>query len=220
MKTRREHKIINGIECKFCNKCKLFVEITNFSKNKNTWDGLHCFCFPCKRKEAKIYYDKNSESIILKTTEYVKNNQEQTSLYQKEYRKLNEEALKLNRNEWKTNNRKILREYKKLYERKRRQDPGYRILSNLRNRLGRAAKGSKSTTTIDLIGCDITTLQLHLKNLFLPGMTWENYGKWHIDHIIPCSSFDMTKIGEQKKCFHYTNLQPLWAIDNIKKGSK
>ena len=60
----------------------------------------------------------------------------------------------------------------------------------------------------------------HLQNQFKPGMTRDNYGLWHVDHIIPCASFDLTKLSEQEKCFHYTNLQPLWAIDNIKKGAK
>ena len=65
-------------------------------------------------------------------------------------------------------------------------------------------------------------LKIHLQEKWLPGMSWENYGYygWHIDHIIPCSKFDLSKLEEQKKCFHFTNLQPLWAADNIKKSNK
>jgi hypothetical protein len=65
-------------------------------------------------------------------------------------------------------------------------------------------------------------LKQYIETLFKPGMTWGNHGNfgWHLDHIIPCSSFDLTDVEQQKKCFHYTNLQPLWAKDNIKKGSK
>lgn len=78
----------------------------------------------------------------------------------------------------------------------------------------------KSGRTLDLVGCSIDFLMNHLENKFLPGMTWDNYGKWHIDHIRPCASFDLANPEEQKKCFHYTNLQPLWEKDNLKKGNK
>jgi hypothetical protein len=74
------------------------------------------------------------------------------------------------------------------------------------------------------VGCTIDELKIHLESLFVEGMTWENYGngtnKWNIDHIIPCLYFDLTDAEEQRKCFHYTNLRPLWGIDNIKKGDK
>jgi hypothetical protein len=69
-----------------------------------------------------------------------------------------------------------------------------------------------------MLGCTIEELWKHLEKKFKPGMTKENHGKWHVDHIIPCAIFDLSKPEEQIKCFHYTNLQPLWAIDNIRKG--
>ena len=71
-----------------------------------------------------------------------------------------------------------------------------------------------------LTGCTIPYLRGYLEGKFKEGMTWENYGSWHVDHIKPCASFDLTKKEEQEKCFHYTNLQPLWALENIKKGKK
>jgi hypothetical protein len=81
---------------------------------------------------------------------------------------------------------------------------------------------SKSLHTMELIGCSIKELKEHLEKQFKPGMTWNNHGLycWHIDHIIPCCNFDLTKIEEQKKCFHYTNLQPLWAKENLTKNKK
>jgi len=78
----------------------------------------------------------------------------------------------------------------------------------------------KSKKTKELLGCTVEELKRYLSNKFVDNMSFENYGKWHIDHIIPCASFDFSKPEEQAKCFHYTNLQPLWAIDNIKKGAK
>lgn len=73
---------------------------------------------------------------------------------------------------------------------------------------------------MEYVGCSPAFLREHLENLFTDGMTWENQGEWHIDHIRPCASFDLTTEEERHKCFHYTNLQPLWAADNISKGAK
>jgi hypothetical protein len=71
-----------------------------------------------------------------------------------------------------------------------------------------------------LIGCSINELRAHLEAKFKEGMSWENYGKWHIDHIIPCSAFNLTDIQQQQECFNYKNLQPLWAKENWSKGNK
>ncbi len=102
--------------------------------------------------------------------------------------------------------------------RKRMKDISFRIACRLRGRVYMALKGNiKRGKTIELLGCDIPTLKQHLASKFTEGMSFENYGAWHIDHIIPCASFDLTKEEEQKKCLHYTNLQPLWAVDNIRK---
>jgi hypothetical protein len=78
----------------------------------------------------------------------------------------------------------------------------------------------KSKSTIKLLGCSIEECWQHLESKFQPGMTKENHGLWHVDHIRPCASFDLTDPEQQKICFHYTNLEPMWAIDNLKKGAK
>lgn len=95
------------------------------------------------------------------------------------------------------------------------------MANNLRTRLNNALKNKSGSAVTDL-GCSIDELIIYLENLFLPGMTWENKGRygWHIDHIIPLASFDLTKREQTKKACHYTNLQPLWAKDNLSKGSK
>jgi hypothetical protein len=74
--------------------------------------------------------------------------------------------------------------------------------------------------TEELLGCTISFFIKHLEKHFRPGMSWENYGKWHIDHIIPCAAFDLGDPSQQRQCFHYTNLRPLWAIQNLKKHHK
>ena len=102
-------------------------------------------------------------------------------------------------------------------------DPTFRLKFLLRARLKMALReqnARKNTKTFDLVGCSIKELKNRRETQFQEGMAWNNYGEWHIDHIRPCSSFDLLKIEEQKKCFHYTNLQPLWAKDNLRKGDK
>lgn len=138
----------------------------------------------------------------------------------KKYREINKDRLYQYAHNWRIKNK----EHNKIYKNwKRQNDIYFKLIENLRARIGRAIrynKTKKSKNTIKLIGCNLIILKNHLEKQFKPGMTWNNYGKWHIDHIIPCSKFDLTKKEEQKKCFHYTNLQPLWAIDNFRKGNK
>lgn len=93
----------------------------------------------------------------------------------------------------------------------------------MKSRLGNAIKrknATKSKSTLELPGCELSFLKGYLESKFEAGMNWENHGEWHIDHIKPCNSFNLVDIEEQKKCFHYTNLQPLWKLDNLSKGSK
>lgn len=104
---------------------------------------------------------------------------------------------------------------------RRSNRPEVSMMNNLRSRIARFVSGkSKSGHTSDLLGCSVEELMNYLGSKFQEGMTWDNYGKWHIDHAVPCSSFDLSSPVNQKQCFHYTNLQPLWALDNLKKGTK
>jgi hypothetical protein len=102
-----------------------------------------------------------------------------------------------------------------------KNSPTERIKHKIRSRIGMAVKkGSKSVSSAALLGCTISEYRKYLETKFLPGMNWENCGKngWHIDHIRPCNDFDLTKPEEQLLCFHFSNTQPLWQIDNLKKG--
>ena len=104
-----------------------------------------------------------------------------------------------------------------------RTDPAFKLMHNLRRRVHLAIEGTcKSARTLELLGCTVEELRAHLEAQFKPGMTWENqsFHGWHVDHIRPCASFDLTDPEQQKLCFHYTNLQPLWAVENMSKGAK
>jgi hypothetical protein len=121
-------------------------------------------------------------------------------------------------------------ERKKAWDRKYRKkrfnsDIEYRITANLRSRMKSVianAKANKCTNSMKLIGCNTRFLRAYLEAQFVDGMTWDNYGLrgWHIDHIRPCASFDLTKPDNQRKCFHWSNLQPLWWRDNLEKSAK
>ena len=103
-------------------------------------------------------------------------------------------------------------------------DDYFKIKHRLRSRIRDALKRKnsvKSKTTYELLGCSKQEFINYFESKFTEGMTWDKVGKEiHIDHIKPCAKFDLTKKEEQEKCFHYTNLQPLWACDNLIKGSK
>jgi hypothetical protein len=118
-----------------------------------------------------------------------------------------------------TNNPEKTRRYKILY---REKNPIQKLVDSQRSRLRKAIKQvKKSDKTMNLIGCSAIELKDYLESLFTDGMNWDNYGYrgWHVDHIRPCASFDLSDPEQQEECFHYTNLQPLWAKDNYAKGS-
>jgi len=115
------------------------------------------------------------------------------------------------------------KEQRRAHKIEKLKDPLRRISKNLRNRLNLAFKAQrviKSDRTFNLTGCTFRDLVGHLESLFHPGMTVANYGEWEIDHITPVSFFDdLSDVKQQKRCFHYTNLQPLWKVDHRIKSS-
>jgi len=142
---------------------------------------------------------------------------------------------------WRQNNPDHLKAYHKriwiekkeeILARKRkrkREDPLFRLLENTRTYIWQQTtkalneKGQdyvKEHQTCELIGCTWEEYADHLRSLYKPGMTDENYGEWHVDHIIPCSSFDLSDPEQVKKCFHYSNTQPLWRHENLSKGDR
>jgi len=186
-------------------------------------------------KELKIYrqiwYQKNKKRVLNKAKIWYLKNKKRKQLYDKNYYILNEDKIIKNKKSWwKVNIKKISRKRKINYQlnksiinskmkHKLHINSNFRIVHNLRNRISRVLKGNpRLYTTMKLVGCSIDQLKRHLEKQFKIGMTWNNYGRWHVDHIKPCASFNLSKPKEQRSCFNYTNLQPLWAKENIKKG--
>jgi hypothetical protein len=116
-------------------------------------------------------------------------------------------------------------QYRKWAGKKRASDPSFKLLSNLRYRLWFVLKGkAKATSTVSLLGCSMANFKIYLESLFEPGMSWANYGnkegQWSVDHIMPCAIFDFSKPEHQKRCFHFSNLRPLWHVENLRKHAK
>ena len=157
-----------------------------------------------KLKKSKDGYKSHCRECRSKE---FKENKERYQEAQKQYYELNKEQIN--------------KQTTKYYVNKYQIDRGFRILVICRSRLILALKGkSKSASTKELIGCSTEYLLKHLENQFTEGMRWENYGQWQIDHIKPCALYDFTKEENQRECFNYQNLQPLWAEDNMRKSDK
>ncbi len=163
-----------------------------------------------KRKEEKLY-EKNIRLFFNNLFIFHKYHKKKIGKYTG-----HNNYIEKNREKW----NKYISNY---INNKIKTDPKFKLTVNLRKRLVRALKGIiKSDTTMNLVGCSREYLINYIESQFDDEMSWSAYleNKIHIDHILPCSSFDLTKEEEQRKCFNYTNLQPLWARDNISKGNK
>ena len=157
-----------------------------------------------RAKYRREYYLRNRERIRAQQREYYRNNREHIREQQKTYYRIFKEKINERHNKW------------------RRDTPGQRVIHNMRSSIRRALNGlSKGGHTTEIIGCSISHLRLHLEVQFKKGMSWDNYGsEWHIDHRIPIHAFDVDNPAELKTCFHFSNLQPMWASDNCSKGGK
>jgi hypothetical protein len=227
-----------GARVKSCSGCGEAKPTIDFGIDRQKMDGFTSRCKGCSKlysdankERRKKIRDENIESINKDYRERYSNNPSYYAAKSAKYRRLNPKKLiessrryyrenkekELARNKkYRTENRKKVNEY---YRLRRSSDVGFAIEGRLRCRLYSAVGLSrKSDKTMKLVGCSIDDLLIHIEGLFVDGMGWENRGEWHIDHIKPCALFDLSKESEQMECFNYKNLQPLWAIDNLKKG--
>ena len=181
-----------GSKMKICTACKKPLPLESFSKASNQKSGYKCRCKECTAEYYKSYYAAN---IYKENT--------RCSIYKK-------------------TNRKKIREYDSNYQKQRREaDPIYKLRHNIRTRFTKLFNGkSKSFSGLSALGCTLEFFKQYIENQFEPGMSWNNYGwdTWHIDHIVPLDSANSEE--EIFKLWHYTNLRPMYAIDNWKKGSK
>jgi hypothetical protein len=175
------------------------------------------------QKKCKEYYKKNAKKLKQKAKEYRKKNHEKIKAYDRfRFIRDRDKRIKISKKYYIKNRKNLIKKAVKYVTNRLKKDPSFRLIRNLRRRTLYALKGrDKSDKTMNLLG--VTNIEIvwqHLEKSFKPGMTRKNHGKWHVDHILPCASFDLSKPEEQIKCFHYTNLQALWAHENLSKGNR
>lgn len=215
---------------KFCSdKCKKENKVKYWKKYWKFY--ISSIYMKLRRNKQRKYSWKHRNQKRKYDKKYYKFYQKKLIKQQKKYYQENKEKIKYNQRLYYLKNKKKINIRSKKYNIKRRKkDINFKIMCILRKRIWAALKRkSKLISTINLLGCSVKKLRKHLEKQFKPGMSWKTYGKgwngrgmkqWHIDHIKPCASFDLSKPEEQKKCFHYTNLQPLWAKENLIKHTK
>jgi hypothetical protein len=222
------------MEKKVCSKCGVEKSLSEYQKNKYSKTGYRSECSECSKEKRKkipkdkiILYNKkfrelNREKLNKKQKDYYKNNIEKERERRKKYRVSNKNLVNKKENEsklsWKQKNKVI-------FNQKRRErykcDILYKLSINVRNRLNSYISSinyRKKSKTFEIIGCTPLELKKHIENLFCDGMSWDNKSDWHIDHKIPLSYAKSEE--ELYKLSNYSNLQPLWAIENLRKKDK
>lgn len=209
---------------KRCSGCKEWKELTCYHRCCTAPDGFQYLCKGCTKISAQQRHSKNPEKRAARYKDWLSKNAEKKRASRAAYNLNNAAKNAAYTVEYRKKNRL---KYNASMRRQRQANPFLRLRNNLDCRLWsalrrQASKNTKLDGATTLIGCTLDYLREHLESQFTEGMTWDNHGKngWHIDHKKPCASFDMSDPAQQRECFHWKNLQPLWAFDNYKKGSK
>jgi hypothetical protein len=231
---------------KMCNKCKTEKELTEFDKQTHGKYGVRGQCKLCKRQTRKLYrknngdklrqherqyYQINHDKILQSKKKYDKNNKSKLRQYYQDnkiviaqkakqaYRRDKTKKLAYNK-QYRQNNKD---KYNQYIRHRLKTDKKFRLRKYLSSRVYNALKRRKKAEFVSkCLGCSIEECLLYLEKQFKLGMTWDNWGKfgWHIDHIKPLNSFDLSDREQLLKACHYTNLQPLWWYENLSKGDK
>ena len=223
---------------KICTKCNIEYDIENFTKDKSTKDGYRSQCKQCTKQ---YYLDarktgryqrwereyKSRPEVRTRINEYDKNYRktQEYKEYKKEY--ISREHVKNRRRKYQRksyhDNPQTKKRIISYITEKRKNDPVFRLNTYFSNQIRAALAGNKQGRKWEtLVGYTLQELKEHIEKQFKEGMTWDNYGEWHIDHIKPKRLFNITsaECDEFKKCWALENLQPLWAFENLSKNGK
>lgn len=216
---------------KECSKCKQNKSLDHFSNDKTKADGKYPSCKDCKKgvdkkyrethleqkKEIdKKYYEANSSKIKERSNKWYTENKERHLERMRQYYKDNYEKIKTTQKKWDDLNRDKIREY---FRMKYNNDINHRIKQTINGRLRSCVKAKKHSS-FSYLGCDIIFFKKWIEYQFNDSMSWDNIGKWHFDHVVPCASYDLTKEDQIRECYHWSNIRPLESSENCSKGSK
>lgn len=214
----REAERLESLHAKKCSGCKDRKTFDQFGKHTASKDGLKSRCKECRNADGREYAAAHRDKNNARSRKWETDNPVRArATKRKSNAKNSDKIVAYNRNYAAAN-----REGLKSYQRERyAEDTVYKLTQILRSRLTAAIRNkSKRGSAVKLLGCSIEDAMIHLENQFAEGMSWANHSLrgWHIDHIVPLSAFNLEDPTELAAACHYTNLQPLWATDNISKG--
>ena len=201
------------METKICSKCKIEKEVCEFYKHNRNPNIYRCQCKKCMNKNSRVNYSNNKDKVLKQNKDYRLKNFEKIKKTRKIYLDKNPNLFK----NWVEKNK----EHRKNYINNYNSNPKIKLKNSLRSRINELMnKKYDNPRTVDMVGCDYEFLIKYIESKFTEGMSWDNYGYygWHLDHITPLSSAKTEE--EISKLYHYTNLQPLWAKDNLQKSNK
>ena len=203
---------------KTCTKCGEEKALTEFYTSSSGKYGRRADCKACHIEQKLKYHQANRERRLEYMREYDRANKGFKSERERQYYESNKERILERQREYYLANKVRWREYEKeRYD----SDPLYALAKKCRRRTSNVLKRNgytKDSTTKDMLGCTYEELMQHLESQFVDGMSWDNRSEWHIDHIIPLASANTE--AELLELCHHTNLQPLWARDNLSKGAR
>lgn len=175
-------------------------------------------------ERGRSHYAANKAKYAERSKAWEEKNKDRARTYRARKYRENKSTMDAKSRAYAANNRQKLNAAKGAWKAKKKAKcPEFKLIVNMRERIRFAmlrACSFRSERTKQLLGCSPEFLRGYIEAKFEIGMTWENYGKWHVDHIIPCAGFDLRNPEAQKECFHYSNLQPLWAEENLSKNDR
>ena len=208
---------------RICNYCKEEKDISEF-RIHNVTKKYGYQCKKCIKKRHDEWVEKNRDKIRKWALDFYYRNQEKRKQYSKQWAKNNPDKNRKIVKRTRAKNRDWYRKYAiKYYQEVLKFNPMYKLNRGISEGINDSLRGNKNGRHWeDLVGYKLNDLKKHLEKQFTNGMSWDNYGQWHIDHRIPISAFNFKNYRDIDfhKCWSLDNLQPLWSIDNLKKYNK
>lgn len=212
------------MENKICNKCSQLKAIEDFILSSSSYiydyKKSGSTCKVCMKEYHKKNYQENKEKISERNKQHYIDNKDK----KRDYRIKNAERIKSRMKEYYNQHKKeLITKITNYQSKKYHSDSEFKLSKLLRKSLRDSIKkNSKRSSALKLLGCSISEFKKYIESKFTIGMSWDKWGngdgKFHLDHIRPIASFDLSDIEQQKICFHFTNFQPLWSHENLSKG--